>query len=267
MKGAYLINVERIRPDPTQPRREFDADQMEQLTASVRERGIRQPIRVWFVRDDDVYQIIAGERRYRAAKAAGLTAIPCLVDELPGKAPIERKQLLLEGIVENWQRADLKPFELADALIELRDEHGLSQDDMARLTGKPKSDISRLVSLRKINPKLQQELREDESRTFSRRHLVAVAKLPPDEQRDLAEKIKAAKLTAPEAEREATRMLQQAWKRVPPPRTGTTRRFVIGAATVEVKFRRGGVPDAEVLDTLRRACKLLEQQLQEDSPR
>ena len=84
MRGAFLIDVDRIRPDPQQPRREFDADQMEHLTASVRERGVRQPIRVWFVAGDDVYQIIAGERRYRAARAAGLKAIPCLVDEEPG---------------------------------------------------------------------------------------------------------------------------------------------------------------------------------------
>ena len=80
-----------------------------------------------------MYQIIAGERRYRAAKAAGLKTIPCIVDEQPSGMAPERKHLLLEGIVENWQRADLKPFELADALIELRDQHGLTQDEIATL--------------------------------------------------------------------------------------------------------------------------------------
>ena len=267
MRGAFLIDVDRIRPDPQQPRREFDADQMEHLTASVRERGVRQPIRVWFVAGDDVYQIIAGERRYRAARAAGLKTIPCLVDEEPGGTLLERKHLLLEGIVENWQRADLKPFELADALIELRDRHGLSQDEIARLTGKPKSEISRFVSLRKIAPDLRQELREDESSTFSRRHLVAVAKLPPEQQRALTQKIKTEKLRAPEAERAAVRMLERTWNKSPQTHAGTIRRFVIGAATVEVKFRRSGVADPEVLDVLRRASKLVEQQIHEDSTR
>ena len=171
--------------------------------------------------------------------------------------------VLLEGIVENWQRLDLKPFELAaHALIELRDQHGLSQDEIARLTGKPKSEISRFVSLRKIAPDLRQELREDESSTFSRRHLVAVAKLPPEQQRSLTQKIKTEKLTAPETEcAAAVHMLERTWNKSPQTRAGTVRRFVIGAATVEVSFGRSGVADPEV-PTCRRASKLVEQQLQ-----
>ncbi len=262
LKGAFLIDLDRIRPDPIQPRREFDVDQMEHLTASIRERGVRQPIRVWFVPGDGVYQIIAGERRYRAAKAAGLKAIPCIVDEQPSGMVPERKHLLLEGIVENWQRADLKPLELADALIELRDQHGLSQDEIARLTGKPKGEISKFISMQRIDPDLQQELRVDDSGKFSRRHLGAVAKVPQEQQRAFVEQIKSENLTAAEAEREASRLLQRSWRKRPQGRTGTTRRFAIGSATVEVKFRRRGAADAEVLDVLQRACNLLEQQIQ-----
>jgi ParB family chromosome partitioning protein len=267
LKGAFLIDLERIRPDPGQPRREFDEVQMEQLAASVRERGVRQPIRVWYVPNDNVYQIVAGERRYRAAKVAGLKAIPCIVDEQTGRSPLDRKQRLVEGIVENWQRADLKPFELADALIELRDQHGLSQDEIATLTGKPKSEISRFVSLRKIDGSLQGELREDASGVFSRRHLVAVAKLPADQQRTLADKVRREQLSAAETERTATQMLKQTWKKRPQGRAGTTRRFAIGSALVEVRFRRSGASDTEVLDVLQKACRLLERQIQEDSSR
>ena len=71
LKGAFLIDVARIRPDPKQPRREFDDGELKELTTSVSERGLKQPLRVWFVANDDIYQIVSGERRYRAALAAG----------------------------------------------------------------------------------------------------------------------------------------------------------------------------------------------------
>ncbi len=90
---------------------------------------------------------------------------------------------------------------------------------------------------------------------------------PPEQQRALTQKIKTEKLTAPETECAAVHMLERTWNKSPQTRAGTIRRFVIGGATVEVKFRRSGVADPEVLDVLRRASKLVEQQLQEDSTR
>ena len=123
------------------------------------------------------------------------------------------------------------------------------------------------MSMQRIAPDLQQELRVDDSGKFSRRHLGAVAKMPQDQQRAFVEQIKAENLTAAEAEREASRLLERSWRKQPQARTGTTRRFAIGSATVEVKFRRSGVTDAEVVDVLQRACKLLEQQTQDGSMR
>jgi len=250
-----LIDISRIRPDPKQPRRDFDNENLKELAASVSERGLKQPLRVWFVASDNVYQIVSGERRYRAALAAGLTAVPCLVEDALGVLP--RKEILLDQIVENWQRADLKPFELSDALTELRDQHGLTQDDIARLTGKPKSEISRLLSIQKVARAIQQEARADEAGTLSRRHLVAVAQLPADEQPRFVDKIRSGQLSATEAEREAAR-----WKHS---RTGqsarggrsTVRRYLIGPATVQITFRKREVTDDEVLDVLERVMGMV----------
>ena len=108
--GAFAIACDRIRPDPTQPRRRLDTDAQKELNASVERLGILQPITVRYVEAEDVYRIITGERRYHAACAAGLPEIPCWV-----QSPKE-DEVLLHQIVENWQRLDMHPFDLADAL-------------------------------------------------------------------------------------------------------------------------------------------------------
>ncbi|MDB5389425.1 MAG: stage 0 sporulation protein, partial [Planctomycetaceae bacterium] len=238
LKGAHVIDITRIEPDPEQPRREFHTERLQELTASVRERGIRQPIHVWYNPEREHYQIISGERRFRAATAAGLSAIPCIIQEVPaGTASSHRKELLVEQIIENWQRVDLQPFELSDTLIKLRDDHGLSQDDIAKLTGKPKSEISRLLSLQKIAPEIQIEIRADPRGPLSRRHLVAVAQVPEPEQIPLVQKIRAEKLSAMETEREATKVRLRIGKADRRGAPSTIRRYLVGTTTVQITFR------------------------------
>ena len=255
LKGAFLIDVTRIRPDPKQPRREFDDGELKELTTSVSERGLKQPLRVWFVANDNIYQIVSGERRYRAALAAGLTAVPCLVEDAAGVLP--RKEILVDQIVENWQRADLKPFELSDALAELRDQHRLTQDDIARLTGKPKSEISRLLSIQKVAPAIQQQARTAEAGTLSRRHLIAVAQLPADEQPRFVDKIRAGQLSATEAERHVARWKQSQNGQSARGGRSTVRRFLVGPATVQITFRKREVTDDDVLDVLERVMGMV----------
>src|SRR5262249_40386661 len=139
LTGAFLIDRARIRPDPAQPRKNLDTVAQQELIASIRRLGVLQPITVRYIEAEDVYQIIAGERRYQAAKAAEIAELPCWV-----QSP-QAKDILLHQIVENWQRADLNPYDLADALAVLRDANGYSQKDLARETGKPESEISRLL--------------------------------------------------------------------------------------------------------------------------
>ena len=256
LKGAFLLDVSRIRPDPKQPRREFDEEEQKGLTASVVERGLKQPLRVWYVPEENVYQIVSGERRYRAALAAGMMAVPCIAEDASGVLP--RKEILVDQIVENWQRADLKPFELSDALAELRDLHGLTQDDIARLTGKPKSEISRLLSLQKVAPAIQQAVRTDESGTLSRRHLVAVAQLPVDEQPGLVEKIRGGGLSATETEREAARWKQQRTGQAARGVRAVIRRYVVGPATIQITFRKREVTPSDVLNVLDRVRGMVE---------
>lgn len=260
LRGAYSIDITRIRPDPRQPRREFNDDELKKLTASITERGIKQPIRVWFVEADKIFQIISGERRYRGAIAAGLAEVPCIIEDAPKEGGVlPRREILVDQVVENWQRQDLNPYDLSDALKELRDDHQLSQDEIARLTGKPKSEISRFLAMQRVTPEVQTEIRQDESGRYSRRHVVAIAQLPPEEQPALAEKIKTEKLSAVETEREVGRRKKardtgEATRGAPV----TIRRFSIGSTTIQITFRKREVTTNEILTVLDRVRNLVE---------
>ncbi len=259
LRGAYSIAVSRIRPDPGQPRREFPAEEMEQLTASVRQRGIRQPVRVWYSARDNLYQIVSGERRYRAAVAAGHAAVPCIVEETPtGQVSPERRGILVDQLVENWQRMDLNPYELSDALVELRDRHGINQKELAGLIGKPESEISRLLSLQRVDSALQQELRSDASGQLTRRHMIAVAQVPVEEQRTLVDKVRSENLTALETERQVAGVRNRTTDRGRRRAPGAIRRFAVATATIQINFRKHDVSDDDVIDVLRKVVEMVQ---------
>src|SRR5262249_26319725 len=138
--------------------------------------------------------IITGERRYRAASLAGLTEMPCW-EQSP-----DDEDILARQVVENWQRADLHPFDLADTLARLRDEQHRSQKQIAELTGKPESEISTLLSLLKLRDSIQQQYRRDKSGILSRRHLENIAKLPVDIQEEFHAEVVEKKMTARQTE-------------------------------------------------------------------
>ncbi len=142
------LPVSRIRPNPQQPRKRFDADGIEALTASITEHGILQPILVTEVVDG--YQLIAGERRLRAAQAAGLDRIPAVVRQLA-----DRDQLEL-ALVENLQREDLDPLETADAYRRLIDDFGLDQDAVATRVGRARSTVANTLRLLDLAPGIQE---------------------------------------------------------------------------------------------------------------
>jgi ParB family transcriptional regulator, chromosome partitioning protein len=254
LRGAYSIELIKIRRDPQQPRREFNEDELKNLTASVTERGIKQPVRVWFVEADQMYQIISGERRYRAAVAAGFTELPCIIEDAPkAGGPLPRREILVDQVVENWQRQDLNPYDLSDALKELRDDHHLSQNEIARVTGKPKSEISRFLAMQRVEASVQKAIREDPEGRYSRRHVNALAQLPPEEQSALAEKIQTDKLSAVETEQEVRRRKKsrdtgQAARGTPM----STRRYLIGSTNVELTFRKRAVTKTDILYVLAR---------------
>src|ERR1043165_8402644 len=179
LTGAFLIEIDRVRPDPHQPRKAFEDKAQWELQASIEKLGILQPVTVQYLESENIYQIITGEGRFEASKSLGLTSIPCWV-----RNP-DSQTTLVHQIVENWQRAELHPYDLADALAALRDSFGFSQKQIADLTGKPESEISRPLSLLKLNPAAQQHAREDKTGTFTRRHLIALAQLPQEDQQEV----------------------------------------------------------------------------------
>ncbi len=164
--------------------------------ASIKERGIKQPLTVRWNTETQRYMVIDGGRRFEAATRLKLDELPCWVQQG------DRKEVLIDQIVHNWQRVDLRPFETADALARLRDEHGLRQVDLCRVTGKPKSEISKLLALHdKVDPEVQRIAREDTEQQLTRRHLYNISKIKPDKQREIVEQVQQGSLTAQQTEK------------------------------------------------------------------
>jgi len=141
------VPIIRVRPNPLQPRKRFDPDGLASLTASITEHGVIQPIVV--TETIDGYQLVAGERRLRAAQAAGLDRIPAVIRQLA-----DREQLEV-ALVENLQREDLDPLETADAYRQLIDEFGFSQDDLAARVGRARSTVANTLRLLDLAPGVQ----------------------------------------------------------------------------------------------------------------
>ncbi len=166
--GLLMVPLDRIVPNPHQPRREFASEALTELVASIREHGIIQPLVVR--RNEGAgWQIIAGERRWRAAKLAGLTEVPVVVKDV---AP---QQMLELALVENVQRADLNPLEEAFAYQQLSAEFGLSQAEIARRVGKSRVAITNTLRLLQASPAVQQALLD---REITEGHARALLGLP-----------------------------------------------------------------------------------------
>lgn len=144
--GPAALPIDLLRPNPFQPRRHFDAAELEELVASVREQGVLQPILVRPVTGEgesgeQAYEIIAGERRWRAAQKAGLHEIPAVIREVDDTAALE------VALIENVQRRDLSPIEEARGYRRLIDEFGHRQEEIAAAVGKSRSHIANLLRL------------------------------------------------------------------------------------------------------------------------
>ncbi|HHQ48028.1 MAG TPA: ParB/RepB/Spo0J family partition protein [Acidobacteria bacterium] len=152
--GLTELPVDRIAPNPSQPRRRFDEAALEELAASLKEHGLLQPV---VVSDDGEggYVLIAGERRWRAARRAGLATIPAVIRERPGEAAA-----LELALVENLQRRDLTPVEEAHAFEEMRTRFGLSQAEIAQRVGRDRSTVANTLRLLRLPVKIQELLEE-----------------------------------------------------------------------------------------------------------
>ena len=172
-KGEFLstrvqyIPLGRIRPNPQQPRQGFDEVGLAELPASIRSCGILQPLTVR--RAGDGYELVAGERRLRAARIAGLREVPCLV------AQVGEEDSALLALMENLQRRDLDCWEEAAAIARLISRYGLSQEEAARRIGKSQSAVANKLRILRHPPSVLQALRENH---LTERHARAVLRLP-----------------------------------------------------------------------------------------
>jgi ParB family chromosome partitioning protein len=172
------VPVDAIDANPLQPRRIFQSERLAELAQSIRSNGIIQPLVVR--KSGDRYQLVAGERRWRAAKLAGLESVPVVIQEIPDD------RLLEITLIENIQREDLNPIETAAAFSRMMTELGLNNEQIARRTGKDRTTIVNFVRLLQLPVDLQQLVAE---RRLSAGHARCLLSLPSaDLQREVAEK-------------------------------------------------------------------------------
>lgn len=146
------MKINDIEPNVNQPRKNFDDEKIDDLAASIAEHGVLQPIIV--AKKDDYYQIIAGERRWRASKKAGLKTIPAIVRDY------DEKKIREVALIENIQRQDLNAIETAKAIKELMEEHALTQEELAKTLGKSRSAIANTLRILNLDERVQEMVQE-----------------------------------------------------------------------------------------------------------
>jgi ParB family chromosome partitioning protein len=179
--GLAEVPVEQISPNPYQPRRIFNDASIEELSRSVREHGIIQPLVVTKLADNK-YRLIAGERRFRAAQKAGLATVPVVVKETMADTDI-----LQVALIENIQREDLNPIEEAYAYHQLHEEFGLTQEEISKRVGKERSTVANFLRLLRLPDSVKKLLAAGQLSMGHARAILAVE--PAKKQEQLAERV------------------------------------------------------------------------------
>jgi len=197
--GATFCNIEDIRPNPYQPRRSFDSEKIEELAASLRANGVIQPL---VVRErPDGYELIAGERRWRAAFKAGLGEVPIVIKNVPDH------EVLRLSLIENIQRENLNPMEEAEAYLRLTEEFDLTQENLATLVGKDRSTITNTLRLLKLPEKVRHDVA---SGKISSGHARAILGLENDvKKQELHREVLKRELSVRQTEKLAKKMRSQ----------------------------------------------------------
>ena len=151
--GVSKVRLKDINPNPDQPRRDFDEQSLEQLSQSIKKKGVITPITLR--KQNDGYEIIAGERRWRAAKKANLRSIPAYIINIKSAS-----EMMEVALIENIQREDLNAIEEAEGYAILNSKHGLSHDEIAKTIGKKRVTISNALRLLKLPPEIRKSIRD-----------------------------------------------------------------------------------------------------------
>jgi ParB family chromosome partitioning protein len=231
------IDIDRLHPNPFQPRVHLDDTKIEELARSIRSHGLIQPIVVRRT-DGDGYEIVAGERRWRASQRAGLLKVPVVVREVPDD------KLLAAALIENIQREDLNPIEEAQAYRRLSDELHLTQEQIAEAVGKDRSSIANYLRLLRLPHEIRENL---VAGSLTMGHARALLGLPDESvQLRVSREIVSKNLSVRETEALVAKTGQPASKRVEQPKDVHTRaaedrlRFALGTRTRIVRKGRGG---------------------------
>jgi len=190
-KKELTLPIDKIEPNPDQPRNQFDEDTLQELADSIKQYGMLQPILV--TPKDDFYEIIAGERRWRAAKQAGLNEVPVMIRKY------NENEIVEIALIENIQRDNLNPIEEAMAYKRLLKEFNLKQDEVAERVSKSRTAVTNSMRLLKLNDRVQQMIIDDMISTGHARALLAID--DPELQYTLANKIFDEKLSVRETEK------------------------------------------------------------------
>lgn len=197
-QDEFMVNINQVEPNKEQPRKNFDEDALLELSESIKQFGVLQPLIVQ--NKDTYYEIIAGERRWRAAKLAGVKEIPIIVKNL---TPQERVEI---SLIENIQREDLNPIEEAIAYKRLLTEFNLKQDEVAERVSKSRTTVTNSMRLLKLNEKVQQMVVDEMLTTGHARALLAIE--DQDMQFTVAQKIFDEKLSVRETEKLIKKILK-----------------------------------------------------------
>jgi len=189
--GYLLVSIDQLKPNPFQPRKDFDETSIDELSASIRENGIIQPL---IVRKTEIgYEIIAGERRWRAAQKIGLKMVPVILKEASDR------EILELSLIENLQREDLNPLEEALAYEQLIGDFGLTHDEISKRIGKERSTITNQIRLLKLPDSVKEALRRGNITAGHARALLSIES--PNKTNELLESIINQKLSVRQTER------------------------------------------------------------------
>lgn len=245
-----MIPAEKVRPNPDQPRKSLG--DLRELTDSIREKGVLEPLLVRYAPREDVYYIISGERRYHAARAAGLRELPCI------EKRADEAETLEIALIENLQRKDLTPFEEADGLHRLATEFEYTHEDIARKIGRARSSVTETLSLRVIPDAVRKKCIEHG--IVARSILLQIARQPNEKKmEEFADRIISEGLTRDEA-RSQRRAEKSSGPRPQP--------FLFNFKAednsfhLRIQFRRSHVTREELIDTLRAVADALESSAQ-----
>lgn len=201
--GVTVIDINKVEPNREQPRKVFNEDALQELSESIKQYGIIQPLLVQ--KKDDYYEIIAGERRWRAAKKAGLEEVPVIIRDLSEQEVVEI------SLIENIQREDLNPIEEALAYKRLLEEFDMKQDEVAEKVSKSRTAVTNSLRLLKLDERVQQMLVDEMISSGHARALLSID--DPDKQYEFAQRIFDEKMSVRDVEKEVKKLQNESQHR------------------------------------------------------